>query len=358
MGEGIGLSSCRQEQEQEAQQENPVSADRDILEALAFNVESPSFQICFGDLAGQGVLTITREEHDLGPNSATAPNHPEDEGQKMLSVGEIVKLAGVKFVQMCSLEVDPTSDFSYQRNLSGKESQDVQLVEHLLFCAEKVHYQQFDRASKLLGQLSFMFSNDGNPIQRLVYYFAEALRMRIDRETGRTTDNDYGLKPISAPWADTMTTINCFAFHKGIPFLQIAQFAGVQAIIDNVTTATRVHIIDLQISSGVQWTVLLQALALRHDHEIELLKITAVVTSLKNMVEGTGTGLKKLAESMNIPFEFRVVLVKDMLDLRRQHFALSPKETVVVYSQFFLRSMIPQPDRLESLMKVIQSIHP
>ncbi|KAI4338552.1 hypothetical protein MLD38_023597 [Melastoma candidum] len=355
-GESIGPISCLEEQVW-SQQENPELADQDIFGALAFNVESPSFQICFGDLSGQGVLAVSGEEHDLRPTCAATPNLPEDESQ-MLSVGEIVKLAGVKFVQMCFLDVDPTLDISCQRNLSDKESQDVQLVEHLLFCAEKVHYQQFDRASKLLCQLSLMCSNDGNPIQRLVYYFAEALHVRIDRGSGRITDNEHGLKRTSTPWADKKTTINYVAYHQGIPFMQIAQFTGVQAIINSVSKATRIHVIDLQISSGVQWTVLLQALALRHNRKIELLKITALATSMKNMVEGTGTGLKRLAESLNIPFEFSVVLVKDMLDLRREHFDLSPKETVVVYSQFFLQGMIPQPDRLESLMKVIRDIHP
>lgn len=48
---------------------------------------------------------------------------------------------------------------------------------------------------------------------------------------------------------------------------------------------------------------------------LEILKITAVGTRLKETIEETGRRLLKFAESMSLPFLFNLVMVADMKDL-------------------------------------------
>ncbi|KAF5941531.1 hypothetical protein HYC85_019173 [Camellia sinensis] len=107
-----------------------------------------------------------------------------------------------------------------------------------------------------------------------------------------------------------------------------------QAIIESVAEASKVHLIDLE-RNGVQCAVWMQALAGRSECPLELLKITTVGTKSKSTIEET-----------------------DMLDLKEDLFDLEPEETVVIIARHSLRSMLARPDWLESLMRVIRNINP
>ena len=122
--------------------------------------------------------------------------------------------------------------------------------------------------------------------------------------------------------------------------------------------ARKIHIVDLVIQNGMQWTVLMQALATRYEYPLELLKIIAVGTTSKHIIERTGKRLASFSETMNIAFSFKVVMVSDMLDLKEHLFEVEADERVAVYSEYFLRSMIPEPKQLESIMGVVKSINP
>lgn len=90
--------------------------------------------------------------------------------------------------------------------------------------------------------------------------------------------------------------------HQKIPFNQEMQFSRVQAIVENVTSKTKVHLINFDIGCGVQCTALIQALAERQEKQVELLKVTAIGLQGKTELEETGKGLVNLAESLNFPF--------------------------------------------------------
>ncbi|CAK7326362.1 unnamed protein product [Dovyalis caffra] len=111
----------------------------------------------------------------------------------------------------------------------------------------------------------------------------------------------------------------------------------------------RIHIIDLQIGNGPQWTIFMQALVSRDEWPIESLKITIVGTTSKQLMEDTGDMLLSFARTMNLPFSYKVVMVLDIRDLKEVHFELDSKETMVVFSKFFLTSSITPPNRLESI---------
>ncbi|XP_038706477.1 DELLA protein RGL1-like [Tripterygium wilfordii] len=121
--------------------------------------------------------------------------------------------------------------------------------------------------------------------------------------------------------------------------------------------AKRIHIINLGIKTEVRWTLLMQALASRNECPLESLSITAVGTCSTQM-ESACKWLMSFAETMNLPFSFMMVTVSDMFDLIEDQFEIDAKERVAIFSEFFMWTMIPQPDCLDSLMKVIRKFNP
>ncbi|KAI3918934.1 hypothetical protein MKW98_017382 [Papaver atlanticum] len=282
-----------------------------------------------------------------------------------LSTEEVFRVAGARFIQLSAKQDDDTFVFTNQfdcsiSSLSDEESKDVELAQLLLASAESVNNKQFDLASRLLTQCDYLSTTTGNPVQRVVYYFAEGLRDRIDRGTGRIPlkiSEGRGEQPIDVDRA--MMTLNpaLLACHQTLPFGKVLQFAGIQAIVDNVASASKVHLIDFGIRIGMQGTVLMQALASRHQCPIELLKITAVGT-LRQPIEETGKRLESFAESMNFPFKFEVLIISDLNELKPESFEIEADEAVAVYCPLFLRTMILMPDRLETLMRVVRNLNP
>jgi hypothetical protein len=294
----------------------------------------------------------------------------DNENERKLSTTDIMKIAGTKFIQSSSssdsasgLILNHPFGFSFS-GLSDEEKEDISLAESLLACAEKVGYQQFERARKVLSQIESLSSKTGNPVKRVVHYFAKALRQRIDNETGRVSINNMQKKEsLFDPDVETKDlSPTLLAFIEDLPFCKISMFTCVQALIENVTDAKKIHVIDLAIRKGLQWTILMQALQSRNKCPVELLKITAIASgntdTSKLVVEDTGKRLKDFAESLNIPFLFEIVIVSDLLHLREDHFKIDSDETIAVYSHFALRCKIQQSDQLETVMRVIRTINP
>ncbi|CAN0922527.1 DELLA protein RGL2 [Linum grandiflorum] len=211
----------------------------------------------------------------------------------------------------------------------------------------------------LLDLCNASSSKTGNLTQRLVYYFAQALCQRVRNKSG---------KDISSPRLEIKMR-NCWeaiaspspilaVIYEKIPFYQIRQLAGVQAIVESVEKAKRIHIIDLKIRNGMQWAALLQALASRKKGALAVLKITAIMTTCENLVNETGERLKELANSMNIPFSFKAVIVPNMLEIHEKQFDLDPREAVVIFSEYALHGILPNQNELEALMVVIRHIDP
>ncbi|XP_062104370.1 DELLA protein RGL1-like [Humulus lupulus] len=371
-------------------------SDYELLNDTRETVDSPSLEICLEEIARfneiPALVSNVETKEEECPNSLASfeilrnyssglkkmngervmeePSYdaPSSE-EKKLSTDDILRIAGTRFIQcfnsqqtadhVPSMMFGHPFEFSFY-GLSIEETRDVELVELLLSCAERVECQQFERGSKLLNQCELLSSVEGNPIQRVVYYFCQALRERIDKETGRHIV--LSLQTVDQFDPDkAMMTLNTthHAMHEEIPFSQLCIFSGIQAIIENVMEAKKIHIIDLGIRSGSQWIVLMQALASSsHESPLELLKITAIGTTFKHAIEETGERLLRFAKSINIPLSFEIVMVSDMSHLKEDHFELDSDEKVAVYSSYLLRSFLSEPDQLESLMKVVRNLNP
>ncbi|KAK7379051.1 hypothetical protein VNO80_04504 [Phaseolus coccineus] len=280
-----------------------------------------------------------------------------------ISTEEIMRVAGARYVQYSAhwndsfcIPMHPYGlDFG---GLSEEENRDVELVQFLLAAAERVGCQQFERASKLLLHCQRNSSANASPVQRVIFHFAQALRERIDRGLGRMTakgsEKNEEVELIQK--LDTKVALTC---HKNIPFNQVMQFTGIQAIAEHVASKTKIHLIDLESVSGVHDTVLMQALTERQDCKVQLFKITALALhSYKTMIQETGKRLASFAESLNLPFSYNAVFVTDFADIRKDDFEIGEDEVVAVYSPYFLRCMVSRPDCMENLMRVIWNIKP
>nr|XP_016477658.1 PREDICTED: DELLA protein RGL1-like [Nicotiana tabacum]XP_033515218.1 DELLA protein RGL1-like [Nicotiana tomentosiformis] len=278
-----------------------------------------------------------------------------------LSTEEILRVAGERYIQYSTQRVDGLSMFihPYASALSGlsiEQTRDMELVHLLLAAAEEVDQQQFHLASQSIARCLWKASVTGNPIQRLCFYFGEALQERIDRETGRSPSFERKLRVLST--LALGTTPEALTCHTEIPFSQVMQFAGVQAIIENVKGATKIHLVDFNIRTGIQCTGLMQALAEQCDCPIELLKITAIGHQEKEKIEETGKRLQNFANSLNLPFSFDIVFMSDMKDLRAESVNVKADETVAVYCNAVLRTMICRPEYMDNTIRVIRGLRP
>ncbi|KAK7396971.1 hypothetical protein VNO78_18135 [Psophocarpus tetragonolobus] len=296
-------------------------------------------------------------------NISTLSNIETSFDHQKMSTEEIIRVAGARYIQYSAhwndsfcIPIHP-----YGLDLSGfseEENRDIELAQFLLAAAERVGCQQFERANRLLLHCQWNSSASASPVQRVIFHFARALRERIDKETGRMTVKG-SQKNEERELIQKMNPNIALRCHKKIPFNQVMQFTGIQAIVEHVASETKIHLIDLEIRSGVQCSALMQALKERQDCIVQLLKITAIgLNSCKTMMEESGKRLASFAESLNLPFSYKAVFVKDFAEIREDHFEIGEDEAVAVYSPYFLRCMVSRPNSMENLMRVIRNIKP
>ncbi|KAI3414404.1 GRAS domain-containing protein [Psidium guajava] len=302
------------------------------------------------------VLKKSKRDEPGGPNLEVSVSQPK------LSAEEIMRVAGTRYIQFQHQGDNHLSMLTHPFGpafscLSEDDLKEVELAQLLLAAAEKVDDQQFDRASRLFSYCELLASKRASPAQRIVLYFVEALRDRIDKQTGRTisTKGLEGKASISQGLSTSLTSLKC---HAQLPFNQVTQFTALQVIIEHTVSATRIHLIDLQIRSGIQWMVLMHALTERKRDPVELLKITAVGSAGREKMEEAGQRLASVAESMNIPFLFQVVFLSNLEDIREEQFNLEDGEAIAVYAPIVLRTMISSPTSLEKMFRVIRNLNP
>ncbi|WVZ05628.1 hypothetical protein V8G54_018974 [Vigna mungo] len=281
-----------------------------------------------------------------------------------ISTEEIMRVAGARYVQYSAhwndsfcIPMHPYGlDFG---GLSEEENRDVELAQFLLAAAERVGCHQFERANRLLLHCQLNSSPDnGSPVQRVIFHFAQALGERINRGLGRTTAKGSEKKE-ERGWIQKIDTNAALTFHQNIPFNQVMQFTGIQTIVEHVASETKIHVIDLETICGVHNTILMQALTERQDCKVQLLKITALaLNSRRSMIQETGKRLASFAESLNLPFSYNAVFVRDFAEIREGDFEIGEGEAVAVYSPYFLRCMVSRPDCMENLMRVIWNMKP
>ncbi|CAI9118566.1 OLC1v1020153C1 [Oldenlandia corymbosa var. corymbosa] len=270
-----------------------------------------------------------------------------------VSVVDLVKMARETMSQGSSNISQDSDDADYEM------SQNLDLVLSLQAAALNFSRQKFDQARNLLRFCQCYASHNGTPLQRVVYYFTEALQEGIAAEKGEMSfqEPQKGSKT-SPPIIESFTNLlsAMVEYDETLPFCPVTQFTAIQALLDNLGSARRVHVVDFGIRSGTQWPILMQALLNRQECPLEYLKITAVGTSIE-MMEKTGKELSSFAESLNMSFVFKMV-VSDLKNLEKHFFELAPNETLAVYSELRLATLLAWPHHLVSVLETIKKLRP
>ncbi|XP_027118173.1 DELLA protein RGL3-like [Coffea arabica] len=192
----------------------------------------------------------------------------------------------------------------------------------------------------------------------ICYYFSAALQERISRETGvvvpEASEGSQRMPTLEKAFTTLQpAVVEC---QQELPFCQVTQFTAIQATVDNLAAAKRVHIVDLGIKSRSHWPIIMQVHAGRQECQLELLKITAGGPH-KERIEEIGKMLSFFAETINEPFKFKLI-VSEMRDLKKDFFELAEHEVLAVYSEMRLASLLASPDNLESLVGTIAKLKP
>ncbi|KAK1291943.1 Scarecrow-like protein 4 [Acorus calamus] len=300
-------------------------------------------------------LIRTHHHHNKpGSKQLREARQTPERGFKELSTEEVLRLASARFIQSSAPKTEGHPFGFVLSNLTRAESRNVELAELLLSAAEKVGNQQYDRAETLLKRCEESSPTSGNPVERVVHYFARALRSRIEREEGRGKGKGVpageALEAMMSPHPLLVTTA------RVLPFCKVIQFTAMQAIIDGIGDARRVHAIDLGIQMGVQWPILMEHLASRRNPPCERLVISAVTKS-ETLVSETRRWLASFAESLSLPFSFNPVIVSDMGSLKSDMFT-EAADAVVVYSSMILYRLIVKQEKLVSLLNVLKTLNP
>ncbi|KAL3508162.1 hypothetical protein ACH5RR_033544 [Cinchona calisaya] len=304
-----------------------------------------------------------RVENCTEKKSGTPTNTSSSSRSPLLPAAGIIELAKARLLQLHSQKADVVSyaatSFGAQSGLPSEVAEDFELALRLLAAAEKIAKQQFIYARKLLSMCKLSISQSGNPIQRVAYYFAEALQEKIDKEWGLVSSEE--TERIKKGPTDVELTMlrlrpEMMRCQQEIPFCLYTQFTAIQSILDCVASAKRVHLIDFGIDNGSHWTLIMQAFSVRYECPLEHLKITAVGTS-KPMMEETGKWLTSFAETISLPFSFSIT-VSEMKDLKEDCFELEADENVAVYLGLRLWTLLPWPNQLDRFIKLIKSLKP
>ncbi|KAJ6808826.1 scarecrow-like protein 18 [Iris pallida] len=310
---------------------------------------------CHSSIAYKTDTNLGNEDEDVGRERST-----------VLSTEGVVRVAAAHIIRLSDLVSNRHSEQAtplelLHLNLAGDDVRDVELASHLIDAAEKVSNRQLDRASSLLRQCFLLSSPAGNPVERVVYHFSKGLEERIFRETGNGTSEASKETEITAANDVINATLGNHAVHlvayRAIPFHQLFHSLSVQAFLDNMASARRIHIIDFAIRHGLQWRILMQALAARDACPVESLKISAVGSSV-GAISAVGESLSSLAERLRLPFEFREVVLQDLRDLREDMFDLDEGEALGISSHLVLNTLIVKPENVEKVMRVVRSLRP
>ncbi|KAL6566338.1 DELLA protein gai1 [Orobanche gracilis] len=232
--------------------------------------------------------------------------------------------------------------------LVDSQENGVRLVHTLMACAEAVHQENFKLAEALVKNIGFLAVSQAGAMRKVATYFAEALARRI-----------YRLYPEN-PQDSAFTDLFEMHFYETCPYLKFAHFTANQAILEAFAGKSRVHVIDFGMKQGMQWPALLQALALRPGGppSFRLTGIGPPPQDDTDHLQEVGWKLARLAETVNVEFEYRGFVANSLADLNASMFDIREGEAVVVNSIFELHQLLARPGAIEKVLQVVRELKP
>ncbi|MED6131889.1 Proteasome subunit YC7alpha/Y8 (protease yscE subunit 7) [Stylosanthes scabra] len=270
-------------------------------------------------------------------------------------------------IQNMLLQDSPKETSSSDSSLSSSISSNKEMSaipqtprQMLLDCAVALSEGNQDMASSMINDLRQKVSIQGEPSQRIAAYMVEGLAARL-AESGKCIYK--ALKCKEAPSSDRLAAMQIL--FEVCPCFKFGFVAANNAITEAVKDARRVHIIDFDINQGSQYINLIQMLASRSRKPFHV-RLTGVddPESVQRSVGGLkiiGQRLEKLAEALNLDFEFHAVpsrtslVTPSMLNCR-------PGEALVVNFAFQLHHMpdesVSTVNERDQLLRLVKSLNP
>ncbi|XP_065879385.1 scarecrow-like protein 14 [Euphorbia lathyris] len=236
----------------------------------------------------------------------------------------------------------------------------IDLSTQLIHCAQAAGSGDQTTAYEQLKLIKLHSSPFGNGNQRLAHYFAKALETRL---AGSAKSSRTSLLGAGSTAADIL---RAYQFYVSIcPFRKMTNFFTNRTIAEAAEKATTLHIIDFGISYGFQWPCLIYRLSTRPGGppKIRITGIDFPQTGFRpaERVEETGRRLKKLADKLNVPFEFNAIAQK-WDSIKIEDLKIEKDEAVAVCCMNRLKNLPDDTIQLNSprdaVLNLIKSINP
>lgn len=256
-------------------------------------------------------------------------------------------------------EPDPDPEPNSKAAVSCSSSQSLSssppshpVLKSLLDCARLVGSNP-DLAIKTLAQIRPLVSKLGDPIQRVGFYFTEALSVRLISTASP-------LPPSSSSEEFTL----CYkTLNDACPYSKFAHLTANQAILEATESAARIHIVDFGVMQGIQWAAFLQALATRPGGKPTRVRISGIPSPLLGptpirSLTATGNRLREFAEILELNFEF-IPILTPVDQLIGADFRVDADESVAVNFMLHLYHLLGDSmERVQSVLRIAKSLNP
>ncbi|KAE8729468.1 Scarecrow-like protein 9 [Hibiscus syriacus] len=243
---------------------------------------------------------------------------------------------------------------------AGNEKEMVDLWSLLSQCAQAVAVYDQRSATELLGKIRHYSSPYGDGTERLAYYFAKGLEIRLSGTRAPL------FTPISTNATLAADVLKAHILYVSVcPFKRISNLFSNRNIAKLAEKATTIHIIDFGIGYGFQWPCLIQRLSTRTSGPPKL-RITGIDFPQPGFrpaerIEVTGRRLRRCCENVGMPFEFNAI-AKRWETIRAEELKIERDELIVVNCMYRLRNLPDDSVMLNSprnmVLKLIKKINP